>query len=322
MPTLLYHTGALGDFITIIPALRFWKNRNPGDRVILLGKPAIGEFSKEIGLIDDWLDADSSRLRPLFCEECSSATADFPASFTSAIIFSHPDSLLLRHCRERSEMTVRWQPPFPSSRIPIVDYHLALFADPATVPARDKLPSILPPARALADAQTIIAADQKPVALHPGSGSRRKNWPFERYLSVAKILQAKGIPVMWVRGPADDAYDAPRGDLAVSMAPLPLCAALLSRCRGFIGNDSGLAHLAAAVGCPTVAIFGPSDPLVWAPRGEHVRIVVGKRPHCSPCHPTSAGEPMCDHACLDSITAEEVAAAYECVSGLQRTASP
>jgi ADP-heptose:LPS heptosyltransferase len=55
--------------------------------------------------------------------------------------------------------------------------------------------------------------------------------------------------------------------------PLPVLAARLAQCRLYVGNDSGVTHLAAATGCPTVALFGESDPRVWAPRGERVTVL-------------------------------------------------
>ena len=87
------------------------------------------------------------------------------------------------------------------------------------------------------------------------------------------------FPVLLSVGPADEYLDdfaramAGAGVRVVSgLSPLEL-AALLSRCRLYVGSDSGVSHLAAAVGIPTVAVFGPSDPVVWAPRGRSVRVL-------------------------------------------------
>jgi heptosyltransferase-2 len=65
-----------------------------------------------------------------------------------------------------------------------------------------------------------------------------------------------GVPVVWLRD-----------------EDLPTIAAVFQGARGFIGNDSGITHLAAAAGVATTVLFGPTDPRVWAPRGEHVRVV-------------------------------------------------
>jgi lipopolysaccharide heptosyltransferase III len=100
------------------------------------------------------------------------------------------------------------------------------------------------------------------VAIHPFSGSPRKNWPLERYRELAGRLE---WPVEWCA----------ELDGAVRIDNLYELGCWLATARMYIGNDSGITHLAAAVGVPVVAIFGPTDPAVWAPRGENVRVVSG-----------------------------------------------
>ncbi|MBI3281521.1 MAG: glycosyltransferase family 9 protein [Acidobacteria bacterium] len=102
------------------------------------------------------------------------------------------------------------------------------------------------------------------IALHPFSGSPGKNWPLANYLELARRL---GGDVRFLAGPDDALADA------VRIANLYQVACWLARARLYIGNDSGITHLAAAVGTPVVALFGPTDPRVWAPRGERVRVL-------------------------------------------------
>ena len=104
------------------------------------------------------------------------------------------------------------------------------------------------------------------AVIHPFSGSARKNWPLEKFRAVANRLE-RVMPVNWCVG--DD--DPPLAG-AVRIADLYQLACWLARARLYIGNDSGITHLAAAVGTPVLAIFGPTDPDVWAPRGGNVRI--------------------------------------------------
>ena len=94
-------------------------------------------------------------------------------------------------------------------------------------------------------------------------------------------------------------------DLIVENRSLPEVAALLHRSRLYLGNDSGITHLAAAVGCPVVALFGPSDLIKWAPRGERVR-VIDHRTRCAPCHGTSDREPSCHRECITETGIDEV----------------
>ncbi len=104
------------------------------------------------------------------------------------------------------------------------------------------------------------------AAIHPFSGSPRKCWPFDRYQELARRLAAH-MPVRWCAGLEDSLPDA------VRIADLYELACWLATARVYIGNDSGITHLAAAVGTPVVALFGPTDPRIWSPRGPSVRVI-------------------------------------------------
>ena len=135
----------------------------------------------------------------------------------------------------------------------------------------------------------------RPTAIHPGSGSARKNWPVDRW---AEVIARLDPPILLVLGEAEvEAWNPPflsglrtrdggritpaqrarevggSGIEVASNLPLPELAAALARCRRFIGHDSGVSHLAAAVGTPSVLLFGPTDPAMWAPPGDHVRVI-------------------------------------------------
>jgi ADP-heptose:LPS heptosyltransferase len=91
------------------------------------------------------------------------------------------------------------------------------------------------------------SAPRETVVIHPFSGSARKNWPIESFRRLAERLP---LPVEW----AQEGFESLL-DLAEWMAGARL----------YIGNDSGITHLAAAVGMPVLALFGPSDPKIWGP---------------------------------------------------------
>lgn len=103
------------------------------------------------------------------------------------------------------------------------------------------------------------------AAIHPFSGSPKKNWPIERFQKLAGILN-EALDVEWCAGPEEELHGAHR------FQDLAEVGAWLSRAAVYIGNDSGISHLAAACGVPVIALFGPTDPRIWAPRGERVRI--------------------------------------------------
>ena len=107
------------------------------------------------------------------------------------------------------------------------------------------------------------------LAIHPGSGSPAKNWPAERFSEVARRLSS-GRPWLLVLGPAEGELAAWPGALVARDWPLRALGAALSRASLFLGNDSGVAHLAAASGAPALTLFGPTDPALWAPVGRSV----------------------------------------------------
>jgi heptosyltransferase III len=104
------------------------------------------------------------------------------------------------------------------------------------------------------------------AVIHPFSGSPRKNWPLERFRELAKRMT---VPVRWCAGPEEQLEGAVRVENLYELA------CWLAAARIYVGNDSGITHLAAAAGTPVVAIFGPTDPAIWAPRGDRVRVVAG-----------------------------------------------
>jgi len=120
-------------------------------------------------------------------------------------------------------------------------------------------------------------------ALHPGAGKRQNCWPAARFAEVAQRAARAGHPVLVLHGPADQdvlsafqaALDvAPAGAQPVVIAPpLPLgtLAALLERCERFLCNDTGIMHVAGALGISTLALFGPTDPDLWKPPTDQVQ---------------------------------------------------
>jgi ADP-heptose:LPS heptosyltransferase len=103
------------------------------------------------------------------------------------------------------------------------------------------------------------------AVLHPFASAPGKAWPMERFIAVARYLQERaGLEVVILAGPADDA-SAWDGFRVFRNAPLAEVKRVIAGAQLFIGNDSGPAHIAAAFGVPVVVLFGPSDPVTWAP---------------------------------------------------------
>jgi heptosyltransferase-3 len=128
------------------------------------------------------------------------------------------------------------------------------------------------------------------LVIHPFSGGRAKNWPLDRFRAAAA---ASSSAVEWCAG-AEEELDG-----AIRFENLFDLAVWLGGAAVYLGNDSGITHLAAAVGIPTLAVFTVSDPQVWAPRGSHVDVLlspsvedVSRR--LAPLQSASSGRSACE----------------------------
>lgn len=156
------------------------------------------------------------------------------------------------------------------------------------------------------------------IGLHPGARSPARRWPAGRFAAVADALADHyGAHIVLTGGP--DEVDTVRA-VAASMRTQPLMlagrtslgglAAVLARLDLFVSNDTGPAHLAEAVGTPTITIFGPADARRWAPLDAARHPIVRVPVACSPC---GHWECPIDHRCLRRITPEYVIAAAESI---------
>jgi ADP-heptose:LPS heptosyltransferase len=125
-----------------------------------------------------------------------------------------------------------------------------------------------------------VMPTRKPVVIQPGSGGTHKCWRLENFLSIAKTLAGKDVEVIFLLGPSEmerlsESAMAAIGSAGGRLTNLPLAEvlAILSNAAGYVGNDSGITHLAAALGVRTVAVFGPTDPVLYAPIGPAVKVL-------------------------------------------------
>ncbi len=198
---------------------------------------------------------------------------------------------------------------------PPPDFRMADAFVEAAVPGAHAVPSLHPGAAARARAAEL--AGPAAVGLVPGATRATKRWPLDRFVAVGKDLAARGLgPVAVFFGPGEDALAAgwrerwPGGGWIEVRAGLPTVAAILGRLGAVATGDTGLMHVAAAVGTPVVALFGPTvRSFGFAPAGEGHRVVERDLP-CRPC--SLHGGPRCPlghFRCLLEIEPDEVLAA-------------
>ena len=150
--------------------------------------------------------------------------------------------------------------------------------------------------------------DRPRLVIHPGSGGRHKLWPVEKFSELAsRAAEAGAGSAAIILGPAGlglAGYFGSSRVIETGELRLVEVARILRACDLYLGNDSGITHLAAALGLPTVALFGPTDPRVWAPRGGRVT-VLREEMLCAPCD--HGNGTSCRHSqCLEAIGVDEV----------------
>jgi ADP-heptose:LPS heptosyltransferase len=289
---LVIRAGALGDCLLMLPTLAALRARFPRACIAVMGYPRRWEWVLNRGLVDEVHAIERPGMHLLFCQ-----AAEVPEglqTFLSAydVILSYrpdPDGVFARNLRALGARLVLSQPPFPPPPPPklhVADFALNLVAKlgappPSHTPRLTVSSADLALAQPCFSAHHIDPSTDRIVVVHPGSGSTAKCWPLANFAALLEALTAyPRVRTVIVAGYAEE-------DIVARLLPLlkhaqpaiadgwPLrpTAALIAQATVFVGHDSGLTHLAAALGRPTVAIFGPTDPEIWGPRGEDVSIV-------------------------------------------------
>jgi heptosyltransferase-2 len=282
---LVIRGGAIGDFILTLPAVGLLRENFPDAQLEILGYEHIVALAHRRFYADAIRSIEYSAMAGFFVPNSNLAPdlAEYFASFQQVVSYLFdPDGFFEANLRrvgvknflpayvkiDDSQHAAR-QLARPLER-------LALFLD-------DHAARIHPAEEDRAFAREFLGASSRPViAVHPGSGSARKNWQMENWAALGRWLMThEAHPrLLLVGGEADGpqfsalAAAWPDADLLTARDfALPQLAAILECCRLFLGHDSGISHLAAAVGTPCTLLFGPTDPAVWAPANEGVAIL-------------------------------------------------
>jgi ADP-heptose:LPS heptosyltransferase len=278
---LAVHPGALGDVLLAVPALRALRRRHPAERLTLAAQPRIGALLVGLGVVDAAVPFDSLGLHTLFSRDLVSEFAPALSRWSRCVCwFGSRDAGFVRRLRELiSDAVVA--PSVPETGL--VWAHLLSTIDE---PARDqdeplKIPSAL--AATGRKALTRLGWDESRalVLVHPGAGGRAKCWPAEGHAAVIELLRGHGRTVIVHRGPATPDAEAVNGLLrtltvappVLGEPPLPVLAGALGHASGWVGNDSGVTHLAAALGVPTLAVC-TREMARWVPWSRTARVVV------------------------------------------------
>jgi hypothetical protein len=259
--TLVVHTGGIGDFLLFCPCMKRLAEEGPvelaGQDRDRLNLCVVCGLATTAHHLDDF-DFGSVFIQP------SAAFTSFVSRFDRVIVWMNdPGNRIHAALLDSAVRDVRVFAGLPPAQWP---RHASEYY--AECMGYDGLPPLLLPFETDDHLHDVL--------IHPGSGSAKKNWPVCRFEAAARALVQQGRNVEWIRGPAEEKLALPRSAKILEVSSVVTLARHLSGASLYIGNDSGITHLAAACRCRTVAIFGPTDPQVWAPRGEHVSVVAQK----------------------------------------------
>ena len=286
--TVVFHPGALGDVLLAVPALRALRARAPADELVLAAQPRIGAFLNGLAVVDRDVAFDTLGLEALFTDD------DPPERLRTLVTdarvvswFGAADTTFVRRLRGLAPAAViaSTRPPHATA----VWRHLLASTDPLTSGAEaaaGHAPPLVPvPSGLDAEGRRALTAagwagERRLLLIHPGAGGVTKRWSPEGFAAVtAALMQSADLDVVVHDGPADhDAVAALRAALRVPAltltdVPLPTLAGALAHAALWIGTDSGVTHLAAAVGAPTVALFTEAN-LAWRPWAPQARTLI------------------------------------------------
>ncbi len=309
---LVLHPGSVGDTILALPVLDALKSRLHATLLHVGGHPGLVELLPGRSQVDAMTSIDGPEYRALFSAvEMPRAVSKFFQQFQVVVAWSADrDDSIKTALRSVRGVHVIVRSPGLSDKTDLhaTDRFGATLGDllpseplrEATLQATDS--DRRAGARWLA--RHGINKGDHLIAVHAGSGSPTKCWSSERFARVIDGLHKSGLKVVLIEGPADTQSTEAVMKQSSSASPrlrdvtLVSVVGVLSQCNAFLGNDSGLTHVAAALGLPTVAVFGPTDPAIWGSRRKNL---VALRAESGCRCPTRQTQAACsDRTCFGS----------------------
>lgn len=271
--------GAIGDFILTLPAIAALRRQFPEAHLEVLGYPHIIQLALAGGLVDRAQSIEARALAGFFARhgQLEEDLADYFSEFDIIISYLYdPDDIFRTNIARCSPAQFIVGPYRPNERE-------RLHATKVYLQPLERL------AIFEADHLPRLSVNSRPstlnqIALHPGSGSEKKNWPEEKWADLLQhLVNSTHFDLLLIGGEAEGerlqrlaAALPPRRTRVAQSLPLAELAGLLQQCSAFVGHDSGISHLAAALGLPGVVLWGNSSEQIWRP--PHDQVVILKNP--------------------------------------------
>ena len=300
---VILQPGAIGDCILTLPLAELMKETVCPGGVDIIGHTEYLGILPGRSCVDAVRSLDSISLHRLFAGEGDFELADgdplimaFAGYSWIASFLGEPEShfeknlIFTVNCSHSAEVMTLAMKPAAEHDIHISDFYRKQFVEQSQLLSQEHNSAIgMPLIRATqADklrgmeimAENGVMPTTKAIIMHPGSGGAHKCWHLDNFLAVARILAKEGVEVVFLFGPAEAerfsesaiAEIRAAGKLLMNLS-LTEVFGVLGCSRGYIGNDSGITHLAAAVGIRTVVVFGPTKPAIYSPIGPAVTIL-------------------------------------------------
>ena len=279
---LVIRGGAIGDFILTLPAIKLLREGFPRAHIEILGYPHIIAPAEKRFYADAIRSIEYGALAAFFAKDAV-LSPELVAHFGSFdLVVSYlfdPDAIFetnLKRCGIKRFIAG----PAKLGSHEHAAQQLARPLEQLGLRLENPSAKIYPSDADRDFARTFLRDAARPqIALHPGSGSETKNWPIENWREIGEYLLSRDRNILIVSGEADEervrdlesAWGKERVQFAQHL-PLPRLAAVLEN-SVFLGHDSGISHLAAAVDARCILLFGPTDPAIWAPVGEKVTVL-------------------------------------------------
>lgn len=285
---LVLRGGAIGDFIVTVPALQALRNHWHDCTLELVCKDQISELVKVTGIAERTISLDRAEIAQLYSPlfDVKSKIADYIRSFDIIVCYLYdPDKVLQNnfmriishHSNEKGNIIFH-------SPVGIKCHAIEHFFEPlktlGIASTQDgAIPHLKLPYIVLEKSRRRMQQFGKDIlTIHPGSGTQQKNWMLKNFVELAKRISNRNISPVFIFGEAEQELLSKYRSLLQSFgvlnkSSLVEVAGFIAVSKGYVGNDSGITHLASALGVPTVALFGHTEPNIWGPRGKNVTII-------------------------------------------------
>ncbi|KPA13657.1 glycosyl transferase family protein [Candidatus Magnetomorum sp. HK-1] len=305
---LIVHSGAIGDVVCSLPGIKHINNKYIFD---FCCQKHISPVVRKLPNVRNIFDISHPLISSVFLSKINDQTKKWFSSYTYIVLFSFSKEWKRQFQKYHSNIYRISPRPFKDLSIHVSEFIIDSLINKQLI--TDDIPMIkelILQKKTKCYKNINLQRLESLAIIHPGSGSSFKNWPFDRFIALAKSLRKKGKTIKWLIGPAENDYiyylnqnkESEKNILQVDQ--LEDVINVLDQANYYIGNDSGISHIAALTGVNTIVIFGPSDLRRWAPIGPNVK-VIPEKPVCPPCF--EIGDRNCTHRnCLNDISVEKV----------------